>query len=197
MKKFLWVFVIAILTGCVSKAEGVEKESVEALQLKIEKLSQDLKQTNRDKQNLVNQIEKLSDEIRRLENDNDLLMKEKELFLQADQVGRELYHSMVDGDTEKLNEMVAADLKVFAERFETKIDDVDIKLPFHHLQTISHKTNGVIVKNNGFSFDSEKQLMWIGYMMIDKENRAISFLKVLIQKVDDVNWIIQNVEFDI
>lgn len=135
-------------------------------------------------------------------NDNELteqiktFKEEKEAFFSADQYGRELYHAMIHGDIEKLEEVTTSNIEVYDDRIKVKVNEKTIEFPFSSLQTEPYLNNHVILKTNGYAFHQDNQAMKIYYMLIHPEKPS-SYLNVLLIKVDHLRWKVREVYFDI
>lgn len=182
---------VVFLMGCTNEQGGLISNTDQNTEVIQEITKQEEKQI----QELTEQIEQITDENHKLTEKILILEDEKRAFFTADQFGRELYHAMVHGDVEKLKQLTTSNLQVFDDRFEQKVSDELVAIPFSGLQTDPHLNNDVIIKTNGFGYDQDKQIINLHYMIID--NLSVYFLNVELFKVDNLKWTVNNVEFDI
>ncbi|HLU21508.1 MAG TPA: hypothetical protein VKZ77_03380 [Bacillaceae bacterium] len=106
-------------------------------------------------------------------------------YLISNDIGIQIYHAMVNGDTATLQELTSPNIKVIDHYFEKTVNGITTKISFKNIQDAAIRN--VDPKTFNFGYDEERDALRILYVIDHPQNSSRITCKMYIKKSEEID----------
>jgi hypothetical protein len=190
---------VAALYGCgtgkdnVTTAATDESVTEKKEENAEEKVTEQQENTEEQKEENIEESSNKSQE--ELHQEIDALKQEKEMFLEADKLGRDLYWGMVYGDVETLKPLFSDNFQVYNNKIVKEENGKTYETPLDNFQTEGYKNHKATFEIGTF-FLHEEESLYIIYDIYPPSDEALFHLNVKFVKDESGALKIGSIAFD-